>query len=169
MNKVILMGRLTSDPEVRYSQGAEGTAVSRYSLAVNRSYKRDDEPNADFINVVAFGKRGEFAGKYFKKGQLVAVVGELRVNSYTDKDGNKRWSTDVISTEQHFAGGKTEETEETEEKPLPEQNNVIYGAFPQAPANPYANSPIAQDDPFAGSQGFMPIDNGLEGEEDLPF
>lgn len=108
MNKVILLGRCTRDPEVRYSQGAQGTAVARYTLAVNRSYKREGEPDADFINVVAFGNRGEFAGKYFKKGQMVAVVGELRISSYTDKDGNKRWNTDVVATEQHFAGSRSD-------------------------------------------------------------
>lgn len=103
MNKVILMGRLTRDPETRYSQGASGTAVTRYGLAVNRSYKREGEPDADFINIVAFGNRGEFAGKYFKKGMMVAVVGELRTGSYTDKEGNKRYTTDVVVTEQYFA------------------------------------------------------------------
>lgn len=160
MNKVILMGRLTKDPEARYSQGAEGTAVSRYSLAVNRSYKREGEPDADFINIIAFGKRGEFAGKYFKKGMMVAVVGELRIISFTDKDGNKRWSTYVIVTDQYFAGGKKEEESTGKEEKR---------AFPQAPANPYVNSPLAQDDPFGGNQDYVPIDNEIEGEEDLPF
>ena len=160
MNKVILMGRLTRDPEVRYSQGAEGTAVSRYSLAVNRSYKREGEPEADFINIIAFGKRGEFAGKYFKKGMMVAVVGELRISSFTDKDGNKRWSSDVVVTDQYFAGGKKEEESTGHEEKR---------AFPQAPANPYANAPIAQDDPFGVNQGFMAIDEALESDEPLPF
>lgn len=75
MNKVILMGRLVKEPEVRYSQGAEPIAVARYTLAVNRRFKRQGEPEADFINCVAFGKTGEFAEKYFKKGQLVAITG----------------------------------------------------------------------------------------------
>ena len=132
MNKVILMGRLTRDPEVRYSQGAEGTAVARYSLAVNRSYKREGEQEADFVNIVAFGKRGEFAGKYFKKGMMVAVAGELRISSFTDKDGNKRWSTDVVVTDQYFAGGK-------------------------------------RADEGADNQGFVPVDNEIESEDDLPF
>ena len=160
MNKVILMGRLTRDPEVRYSQGAQGTAVSRYSLAVNRSYKREGEPETDFINIVAFGKRGEFAGKYFKKGMMVAVVGELRISNFTDKDGNKRWSTDVVVTDQYFAGGKKEEESTGKEEKR---------AFPQAPSYPYANAPIAQDDPFGGQQGFVPIDNEIEDDSDLPF
>lgn len=103
MNKVILMGRLTRDPEVRYSQGAEAKAVCSYTIAVNRSFKREGEPDADFIDLVSFGSRGEFAGKYFKKGMMVAVCGELRINSYTDKDGNKRWSTKVYVTDQEFA------------------------------------------------------------------
>ena len=91
MNKVILMGRLTRDPEIRYSQSAEPLAITRYSLAVNRQFKRDGEPDADFINVVAFGKRGEFASKYFKKGQMVAVVGQLRINSYEDQNGQQKF------------------------------------------------------------------------------
>lgn len=103
MNKVILMGRLTRDPETRNSDKA---TVTRYSLAVNRSYKRDGEPDADFINVVAFGARGEFAAKYFKKGMQVAVVGELRIGSYTNKDGQKVNTADVVVSEQYFADSK---------------------------------------------------------------
>ena len=106
MNKVILMGRLTKDPEVRYSQSAEPVAVARYTLAVNRRFKRTGEPDADFINCVAFGKSGEFAEKYFKKGQMVAVVGRLQVSSWEDQNGQKRWSTDVVIEEQHFAESK---------------------------------------------------------------
>ena len=109
MNTVILMGRLTKDPETRYSQGDQGTAITRYTLAVNRSFKREGEPDADFINIIAFGKAGEFAGKYFRKGQLVAVEGELRISSYTDKDGIKRWSTDVVVSKQHFAESKKDQ------------------------------------------------------------
>ena len=106
MNKIILMGRLTKDPEMRYSQGAEPMVIAKYTLAVNRSFKREGEPNADFINCVAFGKRGEFVSKYFQKGQMVAVVGHLQISTYDDKDGVKRWSTDVIIEEQHFAESK---------------------------------------------------------------
>ena len=87
MNKVILMGRLTKNPEVRYSQSADPLAVARYTLAVNRRFRREGEPDADFINVVAFGKQGEFAEKYFKKGQMVSVVGRLRRSD--DQDGKK--------------------------------------------------------------------------------
>lgn len=107
MNKVILLGRLTRDPEVRYTQSDQPLAVCRYGLAVNRSYRREGEQEADFINIVALGSRGEFAGKYFRKGMMVGVVGELRINSYTDRDGNKRWNTDVVVTEQYFAESRT--------------------------------------------------------------
>ena len=89
MNKVILMGRLTRDPEVRYTQGDNAMAIARYSLAVDRRFKRDGEPDADFINCVAFGKSGEFAEKYLKKGTKVAVVGRIQTGSYTNKDGQK--------------------------------------------------------------------------------
>ena len=106
MNKVILMGRLAREPEVRYSQGAEPIAVARYTLAVNRRFKRKDEQEADFINCVSFGKSGEFAEKYFHKGQQVSVIGRLQVRSWEDKEGKKRWSTDVIVEEQYFAEGK---------------------------------------------------------------
>lgn len=106
MNKVILMGRLTRSPEVRYSQGAEPVAVARYTLAVNRRFKRKDEPEADFIPCVALGKSGEFAEKYFRKGQLVGVIGRLQVRSWEDKEDKKHWTTEVIIEEQHFAESK---------------------------------------------------------------
>lgn len=106
MNKVMLLGRLTRDPEMRYSQGATPVTVVRYGLAVNRKFKKQGEPDADFFNIVAFGKAGEFAEKFFRKGQQVVVVGRLQVNNFTDKDGNKRTSTDVIVEEQHFAESK---------------------------------------------------------------
>lgn len=106
MNKVILMGRLTRNPEVKYTQGAESIAVTKYSLAVNRSYKRDGEPDVDFVNCVAFGKSGEFAEKYFHKGQLVAVEGRLQVRNWKDKEDKNRVSTDVIIEKQHFAESK---------------------------------------------------------------
>lgn len=106
MNKVILMGRLTRDPEVRYTQSATPTAVANYSLAVNKRFKREGEPDADFINCVAFGKSGEFAGKYFKKGQQVSVVGRLSVRSWDDQNGQKRYTTEVVVEEQFFADSK---------------------------------------------------------------
>lgn len=108
MNKAILMGRLTRDPEVRYSQGGEPMAVARYSLAVNRRFKRQGEQEADFIGCVAFGKAGEFAEKYFRKGQQVGVIGRIQVRSWEDKEGKKRWTTEVIVEEQYFAEGRKE-------------------------------------------------------------
>lgn len=161
MNKVILMGRLSRDPEVRYSQGQNGTAVCRYSLAVSRAYKRDGEPDADFINIVAFGNRAEFAGKYFKKGMMVAVVGELRVSSYNDKDGNRKWSTDVVVTEQHFAESRSSyENRGNGGDFAPAGNQRGYGSQ-DAYSN---NAPKSQP-----SDGFMPIDASIEGDDDLPF
>lgn len=100
------MGRLTRDPEVRYTQGDNTMAIARYSLAVDRRFKRDGEPDADFINCVAFGKAGEFAEKYLKKGTKIAVVGRIQTGSYTNKDGQKVYTTDVVVEEQEFAESK---------------------------------------------------------------
>lgn len=102
MNKVILIGRLTRDPELRYSQGETQTAICRYSLAVDRRYKREGDQEADFISCVAFGKAGEFAEKYFHRGMKVAVSGRIQTGSYTNKDGVKVYTTDVIVEEQEF-------------------------------------------------------------------
>lgn len=102
MNKVILMGRLTRDPEVRTGE----MTVARYSLAVDRRFKREGEPTADFINCVAFGKAGEFAEKYLKKGTKIAVTGRIQTGSYTNKDGVKINTTDIIVEEQEFAESK---------------------------------------------------------------
>ncbi len=107
MNKVILMGRLTRDPEIRYSQSETPIAVARYSLAVDRRFKRDGEPDADFFNCVAFGKQGEFAEKYLKKGMLICICGHLQNRSYDDQNGQKRWITEVIIEEQNFGESKS--------------------------------------------------------------
>lgn len=152
MNKVILMGRLTREPEVRYSQGGEPLAIARYTLAVNRRFKRQGDPEADFINCVAFGKAGEFAEKYFKKGQLVSVVGRLQVRGWEDNEGKKRWSTDVIVEEQYFAESKKESGES---KPAAEQSR------PTAAQS-------AKQMGLADSPGFYPIDETIE-DDDLPF
>lgn len=104
MNNVTLMGRLTKDPEVRTSPN--GNSVARYTLAVNRTYKREGEPEADFINIAAFGKAAEFAQRYFRKGQQVAVIGNLQTSTYTDKDGIKRYSFNIIAEKQFFADSK---------------------------------------------------------------
>lgn len=117
MNKVILMGRLVRDPEVKYSQGSTPVAIARYTLAVSRRFKRDGEPEADFISCVALGKSGEFVEKFFKKGQMVSVVGRLQVRSWDDKEGVKRWSTEAITEEHYFTGSKKQEGT-TESQPV---------------------------------------------------
>ena len=107
MNKVILMGRLTRDPDVRYSQGENSMAIARYTLAVDRRFNRGgDENNTDFINIVAFGKAGEFAEKYLHKGTKVLVTGRIQTGSYTNKDGQKVYTTDVVAEDQEFAESK---------------------------------------------------------------
>lgn len=135
MNKVNLMGRLTRDPEVRYTQGENTTAIARYSLAVDRRYKREGEQDADFINCVAFSKQGEFAEKYLKKGMKIAVSGRIQTGSYTGQDGNKVYTTDVVVEEHFFCEGKNQ----------------------YAPAQ-------EQPQPSTSSDGFMNIPDGLEEE-----
>ena len=105
MNKVILMGRLTRDPEVRYTT-TNNTLVCTFSLAVNRRFKQEGQPDADFINIVAWSKTGEFCSKYFKKGQQVGVVGRLQTRNYDDKDGKKVYVTEVIAEETYFADSR---------------------------------------------------------------
>ena len=108
MNKVILMGRLTRDPEVRYSQGENSTAIARYTLAVDRRFRRsnDGEQSADFIGCVAFGRSAEFAEKYFRQGLKVIVTGRIQTGSYTNKDGNRVYTTDVVVERHEFAESK---------------------------------------------------------------
>ncbi len=114
MNKVILMGRLVRDPEI-ITPGE--TTIARYTLAVNRRFKKDGQQEADFINCVAIGKNGEFVEKFFKKGQMVSVVGRLQVRSWDDKEGVKRWSTEVVTEEHYFTGSKKQEGT-TESQPV---------------------------------------------------
>ena len=139
MNKVILIGRLTKDPETRYSQGQSSTCISRYSLAVDRQFKRDGEQAADFLNCVAFGKQGEFAEKYLKKGTKIAVTGRIQTGSYTDRDGKKVYTTDVVVESHEFVESKKESDQETQSSP--------YGSV--------------------GTDGFMNIPDGID--EELPF
>ncbi|MCR4924636.1 MAG: single-stranded DNA-binding protein [Lachnospiraceae bacterium] len=107
MNKVILMGRLTRDPEVRYSTGDNQMAIARYTLAVDRRFNRNgNDQTADFINCVAFGKSGEFAEKYFRKGIKIVVTGRIQTGSYTNKDGQKVYTTEVVAEDQEFAESK---------------------------------------------------------------
>lgn len=148
MNKVILMGRLTRDPDVRYSQGGEAPmAIARYSLAVDRRFKRENEPTADFINCVAFGRQGEFAEKYLKQGTKIAVTGRIQTGSYTNRDGQKVYTTDVIVEEQEFAESKAS------------ADNGMGGYGQPAPAPKAPTAPAAD--------GFMNIPE--EFEEELPF
>ena len=108
MNKVILMGRLTRDPEVRYSQNGDGLAIARYTLAVDRRFRKDnDQQTADFISCVSFGKTAEFAEKWFKQGTKVAITGRIQTGSYTNKDGVKVYTTEVVIEEQEFAESKS--------------------------------------------------------------
>lgn len=146
MNKAILMGRLTRDPDVRYSQGENPMAIARYTLAVDRRFKRDGEQSADFINCLAFGKSAKFAEKYFKQGTKIAVSGRIQTGSYTNREGVKVYTTEVVIEEQDFA----------ESKAAAAQNSSMGVPQPSAP------QPSA-----AASDGFMNIPDGLE--EELPF
>lgn len=106
MNKVILIGRPTKDPEVRYAQGDKPTAIARYTLAVDRKRVPDQGQSADFISCVAFGHNGEFAEKYIKKGTKIAITGRIQTGSYTNREGQKVYTTEVVVEEQEFAESK---------------------------------------------------------------
>lgn len=140
MNKVIMMGRLTRDPEVRYSQGANQTAVGRFSIAVDRRFKREGEPEADFFNCTAFGKQAEFVEKYLHKGTKIVVCGRIQNDNYTNKDGQMVYSVRLMVEEIEFAESKNA-------------------------AN--AGAPAENNTPANDSNGFMNIPEGIE--EDLPF
>lgn len=142
MNRVILMGRLTRDPEVRYSQGERAMAIARYTLAVDRRVRKNQdstEQTADFISCVAFDRSGEFAEKYFRQGMRVLVSGRLQTGSYVNKDGNKVYTTDVIVDSQEFADSKS-----------------------------HGNAVPSPSSAASVGEGFMNIPDGLEDEE-LPF
>ena len=151
MNKVILMGRLTRDPEVRYSQGENATAVARYTLAVDRRFSRNngsgDQQTADFIQCVAFGRSGEFAEKYFRKGLKVVVTGRIQTGSYTNRDGQKVYTTDIVVEDQEFAESKNAAAQS------------LGGGYRQE-SRPAPSAAV--DD------GFMNIPDGVE-DEGLPF
>ena len=145
MNKVILMGRLTRDPEIRYSQGENSTAVARFTLAVDRRFKRqNDDQTADFINCVAFGKTAEFAERYLHQGTKIVGCGRIQTGSYTNKDGQRVYTTDVVLDEVEFAESKNASPQngdfQQNQRPEPSQ---------------------------AAADGFMNIPDGLE--EELPF
>ena len=142
MNKVILMGRLTRDPEVRYSAGENSIAIARYTLAVDRRFKKEGEATADFISCVAFSKQAEFAERYFRQGIRIIVSGRIQTGSYTNRNGIKIYTTDVVIEEQNFAESKshTENGEKTQ-----------------------SNAPLMPED----ANGFMNIPEGID--EELPF
>ncbi len=147
MNKVILMGRLTRDPEIRYSQGENSMAIARYTLAVDRRFKRDGEPTADFINCVAFGRQAEHAERYYRQGLKVVVCGRIQTRNYTNKDGVKVYTTEVVVDEQEFAESKA-------------ASESHAGQFQSAPTPAPAPAEDAGD-------GFMNIPDGID--EELPF
>lgn len=140
MNKVVLLGRLTKDPEVRYSQGENAIAIARYTVAVNRRFKRENEPEADFINCVVFGKSAEFAEQYFRKGMRVSVAGRIQTGSYTNREGVRIYTTEIVVEEQEFAESRAEQNRN---------------------ANTTLNSANEKGD------GFMNIPDGFD--EELPF
>jgi single-strand DNA-binding protein len=147
MNKVILMGRLTRDPEVRYSQGENSLAIARYTLAVDRRFKRDGEASADFINCVAFGKAAEHAERFYRQGLKVVIAGRIQTGSYTNKDGVKVYTTEVVVEEQEFAESKA-------------VSDANAGGYRQAPSP--APAPVSD-----AGDGFMNIPDGID--EELPF
>ena len=152
MNKVILMGRLTRDPDVRYSAGESGTSVARYTLAVDRRFnKRDGEATADFISCVAFGRSAEFAEKYFHQGLKVVVTGRIQTGSYTNREGQKVYTTEVVVEDQEFAESKA-------------SSDSYAAAHPRTEAAPATSMPSPS---AASADGFMNIPDGID--EELPF
>ena len=154
MNKVILMGRLTRDPNVRYTQqnsSQESMCVARYTLAVDRRGARDGQQSADFISCVAFGKNGEFAEKYLKQGTKIAATGRIQTGSYTNRDGQKVYTTDVVIEEQEFAESKA-------------SSDSYAASHPQQNAAPAPSMPSPG---AASADGFMNIPDGID--EELPF
>ncbi len=137
MNKVILMGRLTRDPEIRYTQASEPLAIARYTLAVDRRFQRRDnsgnEQTADFINCVALGKNGEFAEKYLKQGTKIAITGRIQTGSYTNKDGNKVYTTEVVVEEHEFCESRSSQCGNTQDEPVPMPGNASADVFMDIP------------------------------------
>lgn len=152
MNKVILMGRLTRDPEVRYSQGASQTAVARFSVAVDRRFKREGEPDADFFNCTCFGKQAEFVERYLHKGVKVVLSGRVQNDNYTNKDGQMVYSVRIMVDEIEFAESKNASVGNGDGG---YRNNGGFGGGNSAPA------------PSGAGDGFMNIPDGID--EELPF
>ena len=153
MNKVILMGRLTRDPEVRYSAGDNSMAIARYTLAVDRRFRRDGEQTADFIGCVAFGRSAEFAEKYLRQGTKLVVTGRIQTGSYTNRDGQKVYTTDVVVEEQEFAESRAAASE--------------GGMMRQSAPSPMSAAPMPAPSQASVGDGFMNIPDGID--EELPF
>ena len=144
------MGRLTRDPEVRYSQGGENPlAIARFTLAVDRRFKRDGEATADFINCVAFGRQAEHAERFYRQGLKVVITGRIQTGSYTNKDGVKVYTTDIVVEEQEFAESKA-------------VSDANAGGYRSAPTPAPAPAPVSD-----AGDGFMNIPDGID--EELPF
>lgn len=168
MNKVVLMGRLTRDPEVRYTQGENSMCIARYTLAVDRRFSRNnnnDGQNADFIPCVAFGKAGEHAEKYYRKGIKVAVSGRIQTGSYTNRDGVKVYTTEVIVEEQEFAESRNASQQ---------GGSSSYGGGSYSGGSSYGGGNNSYSGGQSGStqssgsiDGFMNIPDGID--EELPF
>lgn len=158
MNKVIMMGRLTRDPEVRYSQNANSSAIANFSIAVNRRFKREGEPDADFFNCTAFGKQAEFVEKYLRKGIKIVISGRLQNNDYTNKDGQQVYGVKIMIEEIEFAESKGA------------SENVGNG---NAGNGNFSNNSNAGNNGYGGynnsncDNGFMNIPDGID--EELPF
>ena len=136
MNKVQLVGRLTRDPEIRYSQGENATATARFSVAVNRRFKNSEgNYDADFINCVAFGKSAEFVEKYFKKGMAIGLTGRIQTGSYTNKDGQKVYTTDVVVEETEFVESKGASSSDNSNTSRPTPNVANNNDFMSIPDN----------------------------------
>lgn len=169
MNKVVLMGRLTRDPEVRYTQGENSTCIARYTLAVDRRFSRNnnnDGQTADFIPCVAFGKTGEFAEKYFRKGIKVAVSGRIQTGSYTNRDGVKVYTTDIIVDDQEFAESRNA-SQQGGGSSYSGGNSYGGGSSYGGGNNSYGGGQSGSAQSSGSIDGFMNIPDGID--EELPF
>ena len=169
MNKVVLMGRLTRDPEVRYTQGENSMCIARYTLAVDRRFSRNnnnDGQTADFIPCVAFGKTGEFAEKYFRKGIKIAVSGRIQTGSYTNRDGVKVYTTEVIVEDQEFAESRNA-SQQGGGSSYSGGNSYGGGSSYGGGNNSYGGGQSGSAQSSGSIDGFMNIPDGID--EELPF
>ena len=169
MNRVVLMGRLTRDPDIRYSQGDQSMAIARYTLAVDRRRSRSsqnaDQQTADFISCVTFGKSAEFAEKYLHKGTKICVSGRIQTGSYTKQDGTKVYTTDVVVEDQEFAESKGAQSSGSGYESYSSSNRggSSYGSSSHTGSSSRAGAQASQD----AIDGFMNIPDGID--EELPF